>query len=357
MKKLMLLLLSVLVIFTGCDLTPSEGDALQVKIVCDTNIITTDPSSIVLKEGEADVSVQIINMNSKIGSYYVTLGETTKIPVLSDNTFFVSYNDVFGIKNPEIHVSYQEQQETTVFKVSASVIGNGSLTPSGALMFQKGTFVPYVAKADFDSKLVAWIVDGNRTKATSDTCILEIKKEIQIVAVFEKRAIYQVTATAVNGTVSSGMISFYEGDSALVSAQGNYGYDISRLIVNGKDIVPDTKYTAYNNSSVEFVFEKKLEWYLCNVLWSRDTTYINGSTYFEPGSETLNFSENGTYIRTLYGTTTHNNTWSINKSATSLILNLGKCAFLVKVLKDNKLTIFSDTTGYPTTMVYHSIPK
>lgn len=340
-------LLSVLVIFTGCDLTPSEGGQVVLPIICDTNIITTNPSSLVLKEGEADASVQIINMNNKIGSYYVTLGET-QIPVLSDNTFFVSYDDVLGIENPEIHVSYREAIK--MIEMFSSAPAGGTISPLGKLTFPEGTKVPYVAKANSDSKLIAWTVDGVTTKAVSNTCILEANANRTISPVFEKKVVYKLTATAVNGTVSSGY-QFYEGDSASVTATGNNEYEISRLIVNGKDTVPNVKYTAYTNSNVDFVFEKGLGWYFSRFILVSDSLSIDNDCIYYPGREIINFSNDGTYIIFFDGVLNYGS-WSRDKVAKTLTLGSGVCK--VEVLNDYKIVIsYINAYKQKVTKVYH----
>lgn len=68
------------------------------------------------------------------------------------------------------------------------------------------------------------------------------------------------------------------------------------MIVSLTDNNSYTFLSVSSNKSLDVTFKKdSILWPLLNIIWSRDSIYIDSWKWYEPGDEILNFSADGTY--------------------------------------------------------------
>jgi len=309
MKKIFFFLLFILlVLLTGCNLFPNNEEGLcTLKVQCDSNGVVT-PSGVTISEGEDETLFTITPDEGCIVDKVVTT-KGKLIPVRENNTFVVSSSDLtFNHGKNSVEVLRVIIRKPNAFKLVISSLLDIEVYPSGTTYVTEGSDQNIVASFPLNGpdKFLGWIVNGDTLyvqaplTTTSFTFVLEkIDQDYTIEVLSEKKKVYKIYASVVGGTISSETTSFYEGGTATVFATANSGYEISRLIVNGKDTVPSTSYTAFNSNAdhnVKFVFEKGIEWYLCQGRW-KSTAIFFGEVQSNPIDEIFDFFTDGTIKR------------------------------------------------------------
>jgi hypothetical protein len=147
------------------------------------------------------------------------------------------------------------------FRITATATGGGSISPSGEVTVRKGESVNFKMQADNGSKLIQVLVDGRDVGTNTSYTFTNVRAAHTIQAVFQKNS-YSITASAgEGGSISpSGTQSIEYNGSAAYRIRPDEGYEISKVLVDGRDIGAVGSYTfseIKEDHSIAVQFERK----------------------------------------------------------------------------------------------------
>ena len=127
--------------------------------------------------------------------------------------------------------------EILVYTISASAVGNGTITPSGAVEVEHGSDQTFTFSADEGYKLANVMVDGVNAPdavSTGSYTFANVVAPHTIVAEFEI-LVYTISASAVgNGTITpSGAVEVEHGSDQIFTFSADEGYKLANVMVDG----------------------------------------------------------------------------------------------------------------------------
>ncbi len=148
-----------------------------------------------------------------------------------------------------------------IYRITATATDGGSISPSGEVIVRKGESVSFMMKEDDGSKLIQVLVDGKDVGTNTSYAFTNVRAAHTIQAVFQKDS-YSITASAgEGGSISpSGTQSIEYNGSAAFQISPNVGYEISKVLVDGRDIGAVSSYTFSDikeDHSIAVQFERK----------------------------------------------------------------------------------------------------
>ncbi len=177
------------------------------------------------------------------------------------------YNNVYTLSNITAnHTIAVEFEEIPVYVITATVIGNGTITPIGDVNINEGESQSYTIVPSNGNRLVSVVVDGsfNVTEQLVNGVytFVNVTADHTIVATFEEIPYYTISVSAgSHGTISpSTDVSIIEGGSQTFTFSADACYEIGDVRVDDVTIRLDenNSYTFTNltaNHTVEATFD------------------------------------------------------------------------------------------------------
>ena len=361
MKKLLFTLFTLLIIFTGCDINSSVADQCTITTVFDASKVTVTPYKTSVSKGGI-AKLTFLNLPGYIVTEIQVNGNPVEVP--NDGVLSVTAN------SDHVFVKFISIVAVYYYTLTSSCDQGIILTSSGEKKVPNGQSVDIEFVAKEGNFIESLVVDGtinNLEYATTKIIYKFIANDTlkhTLRGVSRKRGFATITSSSnANGTVaSSGTFSVPESSQMIFTATENQFCGLKRWILDGMDVNPSHTYTFFATDTLAHTikadFVKELEWYLMKITWIRDSLYVNNQRNYVPGSEVLNFSSNGTYIKEFNNKTSSPN-WSLDKSTNppTLKLDYGLCK--VEVLNETKMVIsvFNGSLNQNTTYIYHGVPR
>ncbi len=218
-------------------------------------------------------------------------------PTPASNYYFTGWSgDLSGAESPDTIIMNTHKTVTANFSliidtITASAGANGSISPSGAVLVNRGNATMFTFTPATGYHVDSIIVDGVKVDSLLSYTFNDVTTNHTIRVVFVIN-IYNITASAGdNGTISpSGIVSVNYNSSQTYSITPSSGYHTDSLIVDGSPVTPDTSYTFSNvnaNHTIRAVFAN-------NIYTITSSAGANGSIS-PSGSVSVNYNSNQTF--------------------------------------------------------------
>jgi uncharacterized repeat protein (TIGR02543 family) len=196
-----------------------------------------------------------------------------------DSTSSYTFNNID--QNHTIEASFA----INTYTITSSVVGNGTITPSGVTSVNHGSNQSYTWSAGTGYHFSNLLVDGLHQDSTSSYTFNNIDQNHTIEASFDINT-YTITSSVVgNGTItSSGVTSVNHGSNQSYTWSAGTGYHFSNLLVDGLHQDSTSSYTFNNidqNHTIEVNFD--INTYTITV------NAVNGTVTKSPDQATYNY--------------------------------------------------------------------
>ncbi|MBI5475945.1 MAG: T9SS type A sorting domain-containing protein [Ignavibacteriales bacterium] len=178
-----------------------------------------------------------------------------------------------------------------VYTITSSVIGNGTITPSGTMNLNYGSNQRFTYTPEIGYHLDSVLVDGEKVDSTAGYTFANIISNHSIVTHFSLNEYHIISSAAGNGTIlPSGIITVNHGADQSFSILPGVGYHADSLVVDGGRVDSLLSYTFYNISADHSVM----------AYFSIDKFTINssagmGGNINPPGSIIVNYGTDQTF--------------------------------------------------------------
>lgn len=358
MKKLFILFFALLTVLTGCNLLCTD-ESCTITTKYNQSQLNVSPSETIVSRGEM-VALTYSTLPGIVITDIKVNGNSVNIP--NGNTLYVT-----DTNSDRAIVEFTTMVVVQYYTVFASAGPGGRVSPSGEITVPKGQTRIFDFIANDGYFMDSLIIDTVCKKAPSGTNGIiynfsaDDTSHHTIRATFRKKEVYKISASANEyGSISpSGDISVIEGQNKTFTTTANEFCSLQKYVVDKKDVNPSSSYTFSEidtTHTIDAVFVRDLEWYICKIKWISDSIYVDNHYLYVPGTEVLSFSSNGTYVET-YNGKVNNRTWSINKTVTPPTLYCAYGVCTIEVLNDTKMVISTYTGTQKATYVYHGVLK
>jgi hypothetical protein len=172
----------------------------------------------------------------------------------------------------------------TAITITASATGNGSISPSGSVSVNAGANQKFTFTPDPGYRVADVQVDGASLGALTSYTFHKVQASHTISVTFVLN-VYTITATAdVNGSITpTGAQTVNKGDSVTFTITPNPGYQVSSVIVDGKQKGTLTSYTFTNVSA-----DHTINAYFKPITYTITATAGTGGSISPAGVNTVN---------------------------------------------------------------------
>jgi hypothetical protein len=163
--------------------------------------------------------------------------------VHSDSTTSYTFRNVIADHALAAHFSIN------VYTITSSVIGNGTISPSGTTNLNYGSNQRFTYTPDLGYHLDSVLVNGDKVDSTNGYTFANVISNHSIVVHFSLNE-YTLTASAIGGGMISpvGSVIVSHGGNQSFNLTADTGYHIDSVLVDGSRIDSNYSYTFYNVS-------------------------------------------------------------------------------------------------------------
>ena len=177
------------------------------------------------------------------------------------------------------------------YKITASAIGGGTISPNGETVVKRGESVTFTITPDSGARLLRVVVDGRNIGTRTSYTFSNVRAAHTIQAIFYKSS-YNITASAgAGGTITpSGTKSVAHNGNQSYSITPNSGYQVSRVLVDGTDVgaVSTYRFTSITDDhTIQAEFERNV--------FSITASASEGGTINPVGVKSVSKNGNATY--------------------------------------------------------------
>lgn len=215
------------------------------------------PFDIYLQFNQAVTTTWLSQLQAaQVNSNLSTLRSKVELP--SSYASYLSKLSYVGVDNNGYYV-----YSRSGFTINATCVGNGSISPNGAVAVFKGQSVTFIITPDIGHKVKDVLVNGVSVGAVRTYTFSNVSANQTIVAEFEENPIiYYTISVSCNdgGTITPNSdVTIQEGMSQTFSISALEGYKISDVVIDGLSKGPINTYTFNNvkaDHTISVLFEK-----------------------------------------------------------------------------------------------------
>ncbi len=255
-------------------ITPAYGYGVATLTV--DGVTTTPSTSYTFTNVQMNHTISATFVQLPTHNIHATAGEngtispvgTTTVIEGTTQTFFVTPGagykvgtttiDAVVVVNAPFHIFTNVQGDHTIdvtfiplqtYTLTASVVGNGAVTPNGNVAVFEGGAQTLTFTPGNGFRVGAVLIDGSPVPVTGNTyTFTNVQGDHTIQVTFVPLPTHTITATAgANGDISpAGGVSVFEGYDQTFTITPVYGYGVATLTVDGVSTTPATTFTFVN---------------------------------------------------------------------------------------------------------------